>query len=153
MTRPYASNVDFRFCSGENCIVDCYSLLLEMSMVGLMSHIAVIEHLGLNRKSISFKISFSRDHSTPVPHDNKSIPDIFGLSIRCNNPKLSGHISKLHCLPDILSIYIDGLAQSMVIRFDDGFLSSLHIEYSSITINSHTPVIVNTDSENLPSIE
>lgn len=148
MTRPYASHVGFRFYSGKSVIVDCHSLLHDMSMVGLMSHVAVIARVALNRRSLSIKITFSRDKSLPVLNDRDSIPDIFDLTLRCMTPEISGHLNYMHCLPEIDSINIDGSTGTLFLDVYDGFPSfRIEIKYSSISITSHIPETAIVDAK------
>lgn len=140
MTRLYASHVDFRFYSGQSCKVDCYTLLQEMSMVGLMSHVAVVERVALNLRSMSMKISFTRDKSLPVPYDRISIPDSFDLILRCMNPEISGHVNFVRCSQEIDSISIDGSTGRLSLNtYNGGPLASIDIKYSSITISANNP--------------
>lgn len=140
MTRPYASHVEFRFYSGQSSKVDCHSLLQEMSMVRLLSHVTVVERVALNRKSISIKISFARDKSLPVPNDSENIPDSFGLTLRCMNPRISGHIDNLQCSPEIDIINIDGCMGLLSLVIYEGYPKvSIEINFTSISINSHIP--------------
>ena len=145
MTRPYASHVDFRFYSGQSSKVDCYTLLQEMSMVGSMSHVAVVEHVALNLRSMSMKISFTRDKSLPVPYDRISIPDSFDLTLRCMNPEISGHVNCMHCSQEIDSISIDGSTGRLSLNTYYGApLASIEIKYSSIAISANIPEVVNS---------
>lgn len=143
MIRPYASHVDFRFHPGQSSNVDCYSLLQDMSMVRLMSHVAVVERVALNRRSMSMKISFTRDKSLPVPYDRESIPDRFDLTLRCMNPEISGHINSMQCSPEFDIISIDGSMGTLSLVIYEGFPRvSIEIKYSSISINSNIPETV-----------
>lgn len=143
MTKLYASHVDFRFYSGQSSIVDCCTLLQEMSMVGSMSHVAVVERVALNLRSMSMKISFTRDKSLPVPYDRMSIPDSFGLTLRCTNPEISGHVNCVHCSPEIDSINIDGSAGRLSLNTYNGVQgASIEIKYSSIAISANIPETV-----------
>lgn len=152
MKRPYTSHVQFRFYSGQSINVDCSDFLHEMSMVGLMSHIAVVERVALNRRSISLKISFTRDKSLPVPFDTERIPDRFELSLRCINPIISGHIHRLQCCPEIDSLTIDGSIESLFLVHYDGFPSgSIEIKYSSMSIIAHIPDTVISVAERIGS--
>ena len=137
MERLYASNLLFHFYSGKSCIADCSDLLYEMGMVGLMSHIAVVNRVALNRKSLSMKIAFTRDKRLPVPCDSDRIPDCFGLSIRCLNPEITSSVYDMHCTPEINSLLIDASKNTLSIIFDDGGLSSINIIFTTITITSH----------------
>ena len=152
MTRPYASHVQFRFYSGQSINADCSGFLHEMSMVGLMSHIAVVERVALNRRSISLKISFTRDKSLPVPYDTESIPDRFELSLKCMNPIISGSIHRMQCRPEIDCLTIDGSIESLFLVHHDGFPSgSIDIKYSSMSIIAHTPETVISVAERIES--
>lgn len=103
-----------------------------------MSHVAVVERFALNRKSLTLKISFTRDKSLPVPFDTERIPDRFELSLRCSNPKISGHINDMQCSLEIDSINIDDSKGVLSLVNDDGFpLVNLEIQYSSISIISN----------------
>ena len=103
-----------------------------------MSHVAVVERFALNRRSLSMKISFTRDKSLPVPNDTESIPDRFDLTLRCMNPEVSGHINSMKCSPEIDSINIDGSMGLLSLAFYEGYPSiSIEIKYSSIAINAH----------------
>ena len=138
MTRPYASHVLFHFYSGQSCNVDCSNLLDEMSMVGLMSHIAIIDRIALNRRSMSMKISFMRDHSLPVPRDRKSIPDVFELAFRFINPIVSGNVYRMSCSWEINSIRIDGSTESVRIDLED-LEGRIEVKFSSLYIFAHLP--------------
>ena len=144
MTRPYASNVEFRFFSGQSCNDDCSGLLQEMSMVGLMSHIAIIDRIALNRRSMSMRITFTRDHSISVPDDREQIPDQFELMLRYMNPIISGHVHNLHCSPEINSICIDGFEKSVYLVLSDILSGSITIKFSSLSLFAHIPENVGT---------
>lgn len=149
MTRLYASHVSFRFCSGKSCNTDCHSLLQAMNMVGAMSHIAVVERVALNRRSMSLKVSFTRDISLTVPFDTKSIPDRFDLTMRCWNPEISSHCSIMKCCPEIESINVDGSKGTLSINtFNGGPLVNIEIQYSSIAISANIPEsVISADKE------
>lgn len=105
-----------------------------------MSHIAVVERITMNRRSISMKISFTRDKSLPVPNDRESIPDRFDLAIRCVKPEVSGHINNMRCSPEIDSIVIDDSMRSIRLNIFNGVpIVRLEVKYSSIYIISHAP--------------
>lgn len=145
MTRLYASHVDFRFHSGKSCTADCYSLLQEMNMVGAMSHVAVIERAALNRRSMSLKISFTRDKSLKVPNDTERVPDRFELTMRCWYPEMDGHCSLMKCSPEIESISINGSTGTLSLNTYMGFpLVNVEIRFSSITISAVIPESVIT---------
>ena len=150
MIRPYASHVEFRFYSGKSCNADCHTLLQEMSMVWLMSHVAVVERVAINRRSMSLKISFSRDKSLQVPNDTESIPDGFVLTLRCMNPRISGHIDHMQCSPEIDIINIDGSTGLLSLVIYEGYPSvSIEIKCSSISISSNIPGTVISDVEGI----
>ena len=112
-------------------------------MVRLMSHVAVVERVALNRRSMSMKISFTRDKSLPVPYDKESIPDRFNLTLRCMTPEISGHINGMQCSPEIDIINIDGATGTLTLVIYDGFPRvSIEIKYSSISISSNIPETV-----------
>ena len=108
-----------------------------------MSHFAVVERAALNRRSMSLKISFTRDKALPVPNDKESIPDRFGLTIRCLNPDIAGHISFMKCFTEIDSININGSAGILSLNtYNRVPFVSIEIKYSSISISANIPETV-----------
>lgn len=105
-----------------------------------MSHVAVLERVALNRRSMSMKVSFTRDKSLQVPNDTESIPDRFELALRCMNPETSGSIYRMQCSPEIESINIDATKESLFLALYDGIeIGRIDISYSSISIIVHIP--------------
>ena len=109
-------------------------------MVGSMSHVAVVERIALNRRSISLKISFTRDKTLKVPYDTESIPDRFDLIMRCWNPEISGHFNFMKCLPEIESININGSTGRLSLNtYNVAPSVNMEIKYSSIAIRANIP--------------
>ena len=142
MTRPYASHIDFHFYQGSSCKADCLELLYEMNRVGLMSHIACLEHIGLHRKSLSMRISFSKDKEMKVPNDSRLLPDFFTLSLRCHKPVISGSVSRFTCMSEIESLAIDCGSKVLYAHVNDSIqYGRIEVGFSSMLITASGSLI------------